>query len=143
MSMLRNMFNVIHTHTPHGTLLDMFYDLIEGVEYLQQHNIVHMEICYDNAMIAIPQDVAFHPELVARRIQLIDFDSARQFPLGSPFGCTARHCSHRDSTDPPNGLTYFDPRSWDVSFLGSLFEYKTEVSAYFDSPSLRRADGFV
>ncbi|OSD00622.1 hypothetical protein PYCCODRAFT_1469275 [Trametes coccinea BRFM310] len=125
MPTLRNMFINVHTnHTPHSTLLHMFHDLVEGIEYLHRHNIAHMDICYDNAMIAMPQDVAIHPELTPGRVYLIDFDSARQFKLRP--GVQPAITLPETQADAPDGLTYFDPYSWDVYCLGKLFEYITD-----------------
>ncbi|KAL7284499.1 hypothetical protein ACG7TL_001790 [Trametes sanguinea] len=121
MPMLWDITSIIFAnHTPHSRLLHVFYELVEGVEYLHRSNIAHMDICYDNAMVALPQDVPTHPELVPRRVYLIDFDSARQLNLGP--GVQPAIDLPPTQADPPAGLTYFDPYSWDVYCLGRLFE---------------------
>ncbi|KAJ3013913.1 hypothetical protein NUW54_g1453 [Trametes sanguinea] len=122
MPILWDITSIIHrNHTPHSRVLRVFYELVEGVEYLHRHRIVHMDICFDNAMVALQQDIAVHPELVPSRVYLIDFDSARQFHLGP--GVQPATDLPPTQADPPPGLTYFDSYSWDVYCLGRLFEF--------------------
>ncbi|KAI9056603.1 hypothetical protein FKP32DRAFT_1444228 [Trametes sanguinea] len=125
MPILWDISNIVHRTAPHSTMLRVLYELVEGVEYLHRFNIVHMDICYDNAMVGLPQEVAVHPELVPGRVYLIDFDSARQFHLGP--GVQPAIDLPPTQADPPLGLTYFDPYSWDVYCLGRLFEFISNV----------------
>ncbi|KAI0357946.1 hypothetical protein OH77DRAFT_1450589 [Trametes cingulata] len=107
-------------------LYRVFHELVEGVEYLHDSHIAHMDIYHQNVMIARSNDTAFHTNLVLERIYIIDFDTARQFSLGPG----VQHAITLPETycDPPDGLTTFDPYSWDMYCLGLLFQYFLEYS---------------
>ncbi|KAI0364405.1 hypothetical protein BV20DRAFT_1029844 [Pilatotrama ljubarskyi] len=105
-------------------LLRAFYELVEGIEFLHNSHVAHMDIHSGNIMVANPNDAAYHESLVAHRIYIIDFDTARQFALGPGH----QHAITLPETyyEPPNGLTEFDPYSWDVYCLGRTFQYFLE-----------------
>ncbi|KAJ3010204.1 hypothetical protein NUW54_g2557 [Trametes sanguinea] len=126
---------IVHENAPHSRVLRVLYELVEGVEYLHRYNIVHMDICYDNAMVGLPQEVAVHPELVSGRVYLIDFDSARQFHLGP--GVTARDRPSTNSGRPSSRNHVF--RS---IFLGRLLLGQT-VRVYIRFVVHRTAEGSV
>ncbi|KAI0324122.1 hypothetical protein GY45DRAFT_1331878 [Cubamyces sp. BRFM 1775] len=101
-------------------LLEIFQDLAEGVDFLHQQHIAHLDICYGNVVAALSQHVAEHPSLVIGRTYIIDFDTSRQLALGPG----SQHAIALPPTQirPPNGLKHFDPYSWDVYCLGQLYK---------------------
>ncbi|KAI0824508.1 hypothetical protein BC628DRAFT_1322350 [Trametes gibbosa] len=100
--------------------LSLFLQLVEGVEYLHDRNIVHMDLCFGNTLASSHPDEVYHPELVRDRLYIIDFDSARQFADGP--GVQRAIKLPPTQIRPPNGLTYFDPYSWDVHCLSTVLE---------------------
>ncbi|KAI0357939.1 hypothetical protein OH77DRAFT_1398161 [Trametes cingulata] len=77
-------------------------------------------------MVALPCNTPYQAKLIAHRIYIIDFDIARQFPLGP--GAQPAIVLPETQPRPPNGLTEFDPYSWDVYCLGWMLEYFLKVS---------------
>lgn len=79
--------------------------------------------------MAIPHDVQHHPELEPNKFYIIDFDSARHFPLGP--GVQPAITLPETQRDPPNGLKHFDPYSWDVYCIGYVCKQISEVPCEF------------
>ncbi|KAI0357933.1 hypothetical protein OH77DRAFT_1422079 [Trametes cingulata] len=102
-------------------LFPAFHELVEGVEYLHKSHIAHLDIYPENIMIANSNDASSHESLIPDRIYIIDFDTARQFTLGP--GLQPAITLSEAYYEPPDGLTIFDPYSWDVYCLGLLFQY--------------------
>ncbi|OSC98191.1 hypothetical protein PYCCODRAFT_1439521 [Trametes coccinea BRFM310] len=125
MPVLSELTTYVLTDTSLRFGLRVFYELIQGVEYLHDLHIAHLDIYPGNAMVALPYDTTFHKSLVPDRIYIIDFDTARQFSLGP--GVQPAIILPETQPHPPNGLTHFDPYSWDVYCLGRMFEYFLEV----------------
>ncbi|KAI0330092.1 hypothetical protein GY45DRAFT_1251577 [Cubamyces sp. BRFM 1775] len=101
-------------------LLDIFYQIIEGVTYLHKHNIAHMDLCRGNVAGALKPQSDFHASLQLWRVYIYDFDTSLQFVHGP--GRQHAITLPESQTPPPNGLTYFDPYSWDVYCLGHLLD---------------------
>ncbi|KAI0330101.1 hypothetical protein GY45DRAFT_1303599 [Cubamyces sp. BRFM 1775] len=101
-------------------LLDIFYQIIEGVTYLHKHNIAHMDLCPANVAGALKPHSDFHASLQLWRVYIYDFDTSLQFARGP--GRQHAITLPESQTPPPNGLTYFDPYSWDVYCLGHLLD---------------------
>ncbi|KAL7279573.1 hypothetical protein ACG7TL_005973 [Trametes sanguinea] len=123
MPVLSELTTYVLTDTSLRFGLRVFYELIQGVEYLHDLHIAHLDIYPGNAMVALPYDATFHKSLVPDRIYIIDFDTARQFSLGP--GVQPAIILPETQPHPPNGLTHFDPYSWDVYCLGRMFEFAT------------------
>ncbi len=76
-------------------------------------------------LIATEEHVAFHKDVEAGKIYIIDFDRSkrlekgpgRQYAIDLPETC----CK------PPLGMTRFDPYSWDVYCTGILFDAVVKV----------------
>lgn len=66
-----------------------------------------------------------HAEIVENRVYIIDFDSARQFTLGP--GVQPAITLPATVQVPPNGMTRFDPYSWDIYCVGRTLEYILQV----------------
>ncbi|KAJ8481351.1 hypothetical protein ONZ51_g6048 [Trametes cubensis] len=108
-------------------LADVFYQLIEGVNYLHKHNIAHMDLCPGNVGGALAPQSDYHASLQLGRIYIYDFNTSRQFTRGPGY----QHAITLPETQvsPPNGLTHFDPYSWDVYCLGHLMNELMDVGA--------------
>ncbi|KAH9886280.1 hypothetical protein C8Q73DRAFT_285685 [Cubamyces lactineus] len=101
-------------------LLDIFYQLVEGVEYLHSLHIAHLDICPGNVVAALPYDARFHPGVISLRVYVIDFNTSKQLALGP--GAQPAITLPPTQVPPPEGLKRFDPYSWDVYCLGQLFQ---------------------
>ncbi|KAJ8463610.1 hypothetical protein ONZ51_g10156 [Trametes cubensis] len=101
-----------------GDLADVFYQLIEGVAFLHKHHIAHMDLCFGNVGGALSSPASYHAVLQLGRIYIYDFNTSRQFPCGPDSQCAIT--LPETQTPPPDGLTHFDPYSWDVYCLGVL-----------------------
>ncbi|KAJ8462841.1 hypothetical protein ONZ51_g10643 [Trametes cubensis] len=108
-------------------LADIFYQLVEGVDYLHKHNIAHMDLCPGNVGGALAPQSDYHALLQLDRIYIYDFNTSRQFARGPGY----QHAITLPETQvsPPNGLTHFDPYSWDVYCLGHLMNELMDVGA--------------
>ncbi|KAI0325204.1 hypothetical protein GY45DRAFT_280962 [Cubamyces sp. BRFM 1775] len=105
-----------------GRLLQILQDLAEGVEFLHQQHIAHLDICFNNIVAALGEHISTHPTsgLVFGRPYIIDFDTSRQLALGPG----DQHAITLPSTQlpPPIELKHFDPYSWDMYCLGKVYE---------------------
>ncbi|KAI8995449.1 hypothetical protein BD414DRAFT_520712 [Trametes punicea] len=122
MPMLQPVFHIVSVYCKsERQLLRVFFELIEGLEYLHRLHIVHMDLCHGNLLTAMPWDAAAHVRIVPYRLYIIDFDSSRQLE----FGPGKQHAITLPETqmEPPKGLTHFDPYSWDVYCLGRVLEF--------------------
>ncbi|KAI0655844.1 hypothetical protein C8Q70DRAFT_1015896 [Cubamyces menziesii] len=103
-------------------LFRAFQDLAEGVEFLHQQHIAHLDICHNNIVTALGEHVSAHPDsgLVSGRTYIIDFNTSRQLALGPGL----QHAITLPPTQlpPPNSLKHFDPYSWDMYCLGQVYE---------------------
>ncbi|OSD00614.1 hypothetical protein PYCCODRAFT_1437211 [Trametes coccinea BRFM310] len=125
MPMLERSFNIVtvccHSQTE---LLRVFYELVEGIDFMHQSHIVHMDFCCSNVLVAVPREGFLHDKVTPNRVYIIDFDTSRQFDLGPG----DQHAVELPETqvDPPNEMTRFDPYSWDVYCLGRVLEWLVE-----------------
>ncbi|KAH9896640.1 hypothetical protein C8Q73DRAFT_686397 [Cubamyces lactineus] len=108
-------------------LADIFYQLIEGVDYLHTHHIVHMDLCFGNVGGALPSPAAYHSALRLGRVYIYDFNSSRQFTRGP--GSQPAITLPETQTPPPHGMTHFDPYSWDIYCLGILLNELIDIYA--------------
>ncbi|KAI0325206.1 hypothetical protein GY45DRAFT_1330626 [Cubamyces sp. BRFM 1775] len=103
-------------------LLHIFEELAEGVEFLHEQHIAHLDICPNNVLAALDEHVSEHPNrgLACERTYIIDFDTSRQLALGPG----DQHAITLPPTQvpPPDDLTCFDPYSWDIYCLGRVYE---------------------
>ncbi|KAI0676927.1 kinase-like domain-containing protein [Trametes maxima] len=103
---------------PLRRVLDIFYDLIEGLEYIHDRCIAHLDLCTGNVLVAHPNDTVFHKEIIPWRAYIIDFDTSQQLKFGP--GVQPVIPLPEMQVSPPNGLLEFDPYAWDVYCLGLL-----------------------
>ncbi|KAI0676973.1 hypothetical protein C8Q78DRAFT_1000412 [Trametes maxima] len=98
----------------------LFYELVEGIEYLHSLQIAHLDMAIGNVLVGPRSGDGLHGSTAHRRLYIIDFDTARQFSLGP--GIQRAIQLPETQLEPPDGLTTFDPYSWDVHCLGRVFE---------------------
>ncbi|KAI0328454.1 hypothetical protein GY45DRAFT_1281814 [Cubamyces sp. BRFM 1775] len=108
-------------------LAEIFYQLIEGVDFLHMHHIVHMDLCFGNVGGTPPSPVPYRATLPPGRVYIYDFNTSRQFTRGP--GSQPAITLPETQTRPPNGLTHFDPYSWDVYCLGVLLNELMDMYA--------------
>ncbi|KAI0071463.1 hypothetical protein K474DRAFT_1701599 [Panus rudis PR-1116 ss-1] len=99
-------------------ILGFFLQLTEGIEFLHQHHIAHMDYCYSNTLVAHRQDLANDNRLVEGKLYIIDFDWSKRLKYGP--GVQRAITLTPTQIEPPNGLKHFDPYSWDVYCLGHI-----------------------
>ncbi|KAI0750115.1 hypothetical protein C8Q80DRAFT_673244 [Daedaleopsis nitida] len=112
-----------------GTLLreavDDFYQIVEGIEYLHRHRIVHMDFALDNTAIATKATVEHHKHLEVNKIYIIDFGFSRRFELGpraqNPVDLGHLNLSVR------YGVPRLDPYSWDVLCMGNALLFLLDM----------------
>ncbi|KAL7284503.1 hypothetical protein ACG7TL_001794 [Trametes sanguinea] len=77
-----------------------------------------------NILVADPRVGACYDKIKPYRLYIIDFDTSRQFDLGPG----EQHAIElpETQTQPPNGITHFNPYSWDVYCMGRVFEWLVE-----------------
>ncbi|TBU22180.1 hypothetical protein BD311DRAFT_676699 [Dichomitus squalens] len=125
MPCLSSIEELLFTSEKLSNVLDMFDQLLEGVAYLHDHGIAHMDLCNPNVRATSDREAAFDPRLKAYKLYIIDFDRSRKLDLKPGVqGAVALPetvCRH------PNGITHLDPYSWDVYCAGTLFLEYLEV----------------
>ncbi|KAI0367150.1 hypothetical protein BV20DRAFT_1123787 [Pilatotrama ljubarskyi] len=118
---------------PLSRMLSTFLQVVEAVEYLHDHNIVHLDICNGNVLIATEYEARTDARLVAGRVYLIDFESSRQLSAGP--GLQQAINVPPAQIKPPAGMDRVDPYAWDVYCLGKLFE-RMAKGVYWRRPGL-------
>ncbi|KAI0323813.1 hypothetical protein GY45DRAFT_1289828 [Cubamyces sp. BRFM 1775] len=102
--------------------LKLFLQLVEGVEYLHDHNITHGDICHGNVLVAKERNVHGHPEIQPGRVYIIDLETVRRLPA-PPGVQPALPLPQAQCRPPIKDMTQLDPYSWDVYCLGRFFGY--------------------
>ncbi|KAL7284589.1 hypothetical protein ACG7TL_001883 [Trametes sanguinea] len=93
-------------------MLGYCLQFMEGVEYLHDQHIVHLDLCTDNVVTASNVRPHPHPDVIPGKVYIIDFDSSRQLSLGP--GAHPAIKLPPSQVPKPNGLEHLDPYSWDV-----------------------------
>ncbi|KAI0632476.1 hypothetical protein C8Q77DRAFT_1159103 [Trametes polyzona] len=120
MPFLSHIDEVELSYGPLSGLLSVFLQVVDGVQYLHERRIAHMDVCYGNILVALKEDEPQYNGVVAGKVYLIDFHTSRQLSSGPgvqhalPLPCT--------QVPPPPHLKRFDPYSWDVYCLGKFLE---------------------
>ncbi|KAI0365046.1 hypothetical protein BV20DRAFT_955088 [Pilatotrama ljubarskyi] len=110
-------------------VLGVFLQIVEGVEFLHQLNIAHMDICRDNVIGAHTNHAREHNHVEGGKIYIIDFGSSNTYPLGP--GKQQAVTLPPTQVSPPNGLKHFDPYSWDVYCVARVLEAVFKVCLSF------------
>ncbi|KAI0737955.1 hypothetical protein C8Q80DRAFT_1114475 [Daedaleopsis nitida] len=110
-------------------LLNFFQQVVEGIEFLHQLHIAHIDMYNGQVMIATEKQVVFHSQLEAGKVYIIDFGTAQclQNPPGRQPAIELPECN----CDPPLGMTRFDPYSWDIYCTGMMFRSMAAQVAQF------------
>ncbi|KAI0751755.1 hypothetical protein C8Q80DRAFT_1159179 [Daedaleopsis nitida] len=108
------------------TLLRCYHQILEGVEFLHDQRIAHLDFCTDNLLLSDVEEVEAHPTLPleAHKIYIMDFGESQQFEL-APGRQPAIKLPPSHIT-PPNDMTHFDPYSWDMLCVGHAFQWISE-----------------
>ncbi|KAI8998875.1 kinase-like domain-containing protein [Trametes punicea] len=117
---------ICHSNSSLYDTLGSFLQLIEGVEYLHDHHIAHMDLCPDNIVTANRRQDQPHPHVIPGKLYIIDFGSSRQFHLGP--GEQPAITLPPSQIPPPNGLKRFDPYSWDVYCAAQIMQVFLEMN---------------
>ncbi|KAI0632461.1 hypothetical protein C8Q77DRAFT_1060556 [Trametes polyzona] len=124
MPFLSHIDEVELSYGPLSGLLSVFLQVVDGVQYLHERRIAHMDVCYGNILVALKEDEPQYNGVVAGKVYLIDFHTSRQLSSGPgvqhalPLPCT--------QVPPPPHLKGFDPYSWDAYCLGKFLERMVE-----------------
>ncbi|KAI0350790.1 hypothetical protein OH77DRAFT_1412454 [Trametes cingulata] len=117
---------------PLSTFLALFLQIVEGVEYLHNQRIAHLDLCHGNILVADERLASFDKRLVPGRMYIIDYHTSRQLPSGP--GVHPAIPLPPSQVRPPLATRLFDPYSWDVYCLGKFFERMIKL-LYWDDPS--------
>ncbi|KAI0746351.1 hypothetical protein C8Q80DRAFT_1235064 [Daedaleopsis nitida] len=120
MPFLRDLMSVGQWQWSLGTLLRQFSQILEGVEFLHNAHVAHLDIAVSNLIFAYNQEVAArHEGIKFDKIYIIDFGESRQLDFGPeqqpPIDLPP------SQIPKPNGITRLDPYSWDMYCVGRVF----------------------
>ncbi|KAI0668060.1 hypothetical protein C8Q78DRAFT_1048069 [Trametes maxima] len=104
--------------------LAVFLQIVEGVEFMHEHRVVHMDICSGNTAAACRREVQEHPHLTEGKMYFIDFETAQRLSAGP--GVQGAIPLPETQVVPPDGMERMDPYSWDMYCVGKLFEDMAE-----------------
>ncbi|EJF64998.1 hypothetical protein DICSQDRAFT_167148 [Dichomitus squalens LYAD-421 SS1] len=110
---------------PLTSLVDVFLQILEGVEYLHSQQIAHLDLCTGNIVAAFDEHAVHDKRVEAGKIYLIDFQMSRQLRL--PPGQQPAILLPETQVTPPGGIKQLDPYSWDVYCLGDVFKRRLKV----------------
>ncbi|KAM5541233.1 hypothetical protein V8D89_005162 [Ganoderma adspersum] len=105
---------------PASFLLDLFHQIIEGVEYLHRLQIAHLDLCVANVVVAFPEHAITDARLVEGKVYIIDFHTSQKLPLGP--GVQFPIVLPPSQEKKPSGMTTLDPYSFDVYCAGRLMQ---------------------
>ncbi|KAL7282786.1 hypothetical protein ACG7TL_004262 [Trametes sanguinea] len=100
--------------------------VLEGVEYLHDHKIAHLDLCLGNVVASSNARHQPYPGLTPKKVYIIDFGSARQLSLGPGVQPAIKLPSSQ--MPKPRGIEYLDPYSWDVYCAADIMRDILEVS---------------
>ncbi|KAI0643522.1 hypothetical protein C8Q79DRAFT_915628 [Trametes meyenii] len=104
--------------------LSVFLQIVEGVEFMHEHRIVHMDICWGNTAAAGKRQVEEHSHLTEGKMYFIDFETSRL--LTTDPGIQGAVALPETQVKPPGDMDRMDPYSWDMFCVGKLFQEMAE-----------------
>ncbi|KAM5541274.1 hypothetical protein V8D89_005203 [Ganoderma adspersum] len=110
-----------YRNRPDSFFLDLYHQIIEGVDYMHRLHIAHLDICLANVVYAFPEQAATDPRLVEDKVYFIDFHTSRQLALGP--GRQPPILLPPSQEEKPSGVTTLDPYSFDVYCAGMLMQF--------------------
>ncbi|KAI0751747.1 hypothetical protein C8Q80DRAFT_1231308 [Daedaleopsis nitida] len=107
-------------------LLQCYYQILEGVEFLHEQKIAHLDFVTNNLLLVDERHLKYHPDLPleVNKIYIMDFGESQQLELGP--GRQPAIKLPPSHIAPPNGMTHLDPYSWDVHCVGHAFQWISE-----------------
>ncbi|KAI0362838.1 hypothetical protein BV20DRAFT_959479, partial [Pilatotrama ljubarskyi] len=114
-------------------LLGIFLQIVEGVEFLHNVHIAHMDLCIANVIGANAAHAQQHKSVEFGKIYIIDFGSSMTLQLGP--GKQRAVVLPPTQVRPPNGLKHFDPYSWDVYCTAHVLDFVLKVCDSKDKTS--------
>nr|VWO99426.1 CAMK/CAMKL/KIN4 protein kinase [Ganoderma boninense] len=111
---------IIYMNRPTSFILDIYHQIIEGIEYLHRLQIVHLDIRFENIASVLEYQASTDARLVPGKLYLIDFGQSRQLALGP--GCQPAIVLPARQEDKPLELTTFDPYSFDIYCVGKVMQ---------------------
>ncbi|RPD65167.1 hypothetical protein L227DRAFT_203523 [Lentinus tigrinus ALCF2SS1-6] len=101
-------------------VVDRFRQIAEGLEFLHDRRIVHLDLRLSNLLLARHEDVEYHKELELGKVYIVDFSESQLLHLGP---------AQQPAIDLPQSIIpkplemqHFDPYSFDVYCLGIVLE---------------------
>ncbi|PIL34806.1 hypothetical protein GSI_02593 [Ganoderma sinense ZZ0214-1] len=123
---------LLYRNRPASFFLDLFHQIIEGVEYLHRLQIAHLDICIANVVYVFPKQAAADPRLVTDKLYLIDFHTSLQLTLGPLL--QPQIVLPPSQEEKPLGVTTLDPYSFDVYCAGKLMQDILKYSSRQEPP---------
>ncbi|KAI0640443.1 kinase-like domain-containing protein [Trametes meyenii] len=96
--------------------LGLTLQIVEGIEFMHDQHIVHLDFAPNNLLWASTRDAIVHPRLSDGKVYIIDYGSSKQLSLG-PGGQEAIKVPPSQYA-PPGGVEILDPYSMDIYCLG-------------------------
>ncbi|PIL34780.1 hypothetical protein GSI_02567 [Ganoderma sinense ZZ0214-1] len=112
--------SINYMNRPTSLFLDVYHQIIEGVEHLHRLQIAHLDICFSNIASASPYQASTDARLVAEKVYLIDFHTSQQLALGP--GLQPPILLSPSQVDKPLDVTTLDPYSFDVYCAGKVLQ---------------------
>ncbi|KAM5541246.1 hypothetical protein V8D89_005175 [Ganoderma adspersum] len=106
---------------PTSFYLNIFHQVVEGVEYLHRLRIAHLDLCFDNVAYGTPYHSAPDSRLVEGKVYFIDFHASLQLALGP--GRQPPILLPSSQEEKPPGVITLDPYSFDMYCTGKLLQY--------------------
>ncbi|OSD00625.1 hypothetical protein PYCCODRAFT_673575 [Trametes coccinea BRFM310] len=97
--------------------VQIFYQLVEGVEFLHNLHIAHLDLCRGNVLAATQDDAQHDRRLLAGKPAIV-------LPA--------------TQIDPPRGLSKFDPYPWDIHCLGHVLSDVLDLKYSSEQPWVLR-----
>jgi len=114
-----------------NALYDIISQMIEGVRFMHEHHIAHVDICHDNMVYSLTERSWGEFQIRVSRLYFIDFGSARYIPPGSSpivddFHIRGSQYRPPGDTDPDVVPERVDVFAHDIYSLGHAFELMFE-----------------
>ncbi|TBU26185.1 hypothetical protein BD311DRAFT_849966 [Dichomitus squalens] len=103
---------------PLSFVLYFFSQIVEGLQHLHLQQIVHLDVCVNNLVVAVNNSMTLDRRVELGKIYFIDFQTSQQLQL--PPGIQPAITLPQSQVRPPPNIKQFDPYSWDVYCLGYL-----------------------
>ncbi|TBU48898.1 hypothetical protein BD309DRAFT_911182 [Dichomitus squalens] len=113
---------------PLTVLVNLFLQILEGVDHLHSQRVAHLDLCTGNITAAFDEHAVHDRRIEAGKIYLIDFQTSRQLKLRP--GEQPAVLLPKTQVPPPGGMKHFDPYSWNVYCLGNVFQRRLKLYSF-------------